>query len=68
MALNPRKGLKDLLARRNKGLSFKEALKFQPPTSLPPPITSLLPIPNLKKKRKEQEMKEGKVVHQETKK
>ena len=68
MSLNPRKCLKDLLTRRNKRLSSKEALKFQPPTSLPPPVTSLLPIPNLKKKRKEQEMKEGKVVHQETKK
>ena len=50
MSLNLRKGLKDLLTRRNKGLSSKEALKFQPPSSLPPPITSLLPIPNLKKK------------------
>ena len=28
MSLNPRKGLKDLLLRRNKRLSFKEALKF----------------------------------------
>ena len=68
MSLNPRKCLKDLLARRNKWLSSKEALKFQPPSPLPPPVTSLLPIPNLKKKRKEQEMKEGKVVRQETKK
>ena len=38
-----------------------------PPPPLPPTI-DLLPIPNLKKKRKEQEMEEGEVVHRETKK
>ena len=57
IALNPRKGLKDLLAERNKGPSSKEALKSQLPSSLPPPpplpTTSLLLIPNLKNKRKE---------------
>ena len=65
-SLNLRKGLKDLLARKTKGSSSKEAPKSQLPSSLPPPVTSLLPIPNLKKKRKEQEMNEGKVVRQET--
>ena len=71
MSLNLRKGLKDLIAGRNKGSSSKEAPKSQPPSSLPPPsvpVTGLLPIPNLKKKRKEQEMEEGEVVCQETKK
>ena len=65
MAFNPRKGMKDLLSGRNKGSSFIEALKSQPLSTLPPllsPTTSLLPIPNLKKKRKEQEVKEGEVV------
>ena len=51
----------------NKGSFSKEASKFQPPSSLPPPVTGLLPIPNLKKKRKEQEVEEG-VVRQEAKK
>ena len=56
MALNPRKCLKDLLARRNKGSSSKETLKSQPLPTLPPPLpstTDLHPIPNLKKKMKE---------------
>ena len=35
MSLNPRKGLKDLLARRNKGSSSKEAPKSQPPRLFP---------------------------------
>ena len=66
MALNPRKGLKDLLAGRFKGSSSKKALKSKPlPTIPPPPPTiGLLPMPNLKKKRKEQEMEEGEVVRQ----
>ena len=64
MALNPRKGLRDLMAGRNKGSSSKEAPKSQLPPSLPlpPPLSTttagLLPIPNLKKKRKEQEVEE----------
>ena len=55
IALNPRKGLKDLLTGRNKGSSSKEALKSQPLPTLPPSISSvdLLLMPNLKKKRKE---------------
>ena len=67
MALNPRKGLKDILARRNKGSSSKEALKTQLSPSLPlPPLPSLfglLPNPNLqKKKRKEKDIEEGEIV------
>ena len=58
MALNPRKGLRDLMARRNKGSSSKEVPKSQVPANLTPHLSpptttlSLLPIPNLKKKRK----------------
>ena len=67
MALNPRKGLK--------GLASKDALKFQPLPALPPspfpPAVSLLPIPYLKKKRKEKEKEiteEGEVIlHEEPK-
>ena len=74
MSLNSRKGLKDLLKGRHVGSSSKETPKSQPPPSLPPLpplVTGLIAIPNLKKKRKEQEvqeLKEGEVVHQETKK
>ena len=70
MALNLRKGLKDLMARRNKGSTSKEVPMSQIPRSLPPPPLlpttdlGLLPIPNLKKKRKEQELEEGEVVPQ----
>ena len=56
MALNPRKGLRDLMVERNKGSSLKDIPKSQVPPSLPPPPTTnlgLLPIPNFKKKRKE---------------
>jgi len=70
MTLNPRIGLKDLLAGKNKGSSSKAAPKSQPLPSLPPPppfpttTVDLLPIANLKKKRKEQEVEEGEVVYQ----
>ena len=70
MALNQRKGLRDLMAGRNKGSTSKEVPKSQIPPNLlpppPPPITdlSLLPTHNLKKKRKDQELKEGEVVSQ----
>jgi len=37
MALNPRKGLKDLLAGRIKGSSSKKALKSKPLPTIPPP-------------------------------
>ena len=68
MALNPRKGLRDLMARRNKGSSSKEVPKSQAPANLPPPLPppittlGLLLIPNLKKKMKEQEVEEGEMV------
>ena len=68
MALNLRRGLKDLIAGRNKGSSSKEVPKSQVVDNLPPspphPITSLglIPLPNLKKKRKEQELEDGEVV------
>ena len=70
MALNRRKGLRDLMVRRNKGSSSKEVPKSKVPANLPPlplpptTILGLLPIPNLKKKRKEQEMEEGEMVPQ----
>ena len=68
MALNLRKGRKDLLSGRNKGSSSREALKSQAlltlPLPSPPTIVGLLLIPNLKKKMKEQEMEEGEVVPQ----
>ena len=67
MALNPRRGLKDLVAGRNKGSSSKEASKTQLPPN--PPILSLpsslglLPDPNLqKKKRKEKDIEEGEIA------
>ena len=64
MALNSRKGLKDLVARRNNGSSSKEAPKTQLPPNPPlPPLPSplgLLPDPNLqKKKRKEKDIEGG---------
>ena len=68
MALNQRRGLKDLVAGRNKGSSFKEAPKTQLlahlPLPPPPPITTvgLLPYLDLKKKRKVQEVEKGEVV------
>ena len=71
MALNPRRGLKDLVVRRNKRSSYKEVRKSQATGKLPPPPPSppttflgLIPLPNLKKKRKEQDLEEGEVVPQ----
>ena len=66
MALNPRKGFKDLMAGR-KGSSSKDAPKTQLPPNLPlpslPSPLSLHPDPNLqKKKRKEKEIKEGEIA------
>ena len=65
-----KKGLKDLMAARNKGLTLKEVPQSQVPPTLPPspplPPTDLIlhAIPNLKKKRPVQELKEGKVAPQ----
>ena len=60
-----RPGLKGLLASKNKGGSSKEAPKTQPPVILPPyPPTDLglLAMPNLKKRRPDHELEEGKLV------
>ena len=68
MTLNPRKGLKELFAGRNKWLPFKDVPKSQSFPALPPPpppTLNLLPMPNLKKKRKEREgAEEGELVPQ----
>ena len=66
MVLKPRKGLKDILTRRNKGSSSKEAPKIQLPPNLPPPPLpsplGLHPNPNLqRKKRKEKDVEEGEI-------
>ena len=60
-----RPGLKGLLASRNKGGSSKEAPKTQPPVIPPPPLPTdlgLLAMPNLKKRRPDQELEEGELV------
>ena len=71
MALNwGNKSLRDLMATRNKGPSSQEAPKSQVAPTLPLP--RLLPLtdlglhalPNLKKKRPVQELKEGEVASQ----
>ena len=67
MDLKPRTSLKGLLANRNKGSSSKEVPKTQVPSSLPPPpfpvtAVGLLPNPDLKRKRKVQEMERGEVI------
>ena len=66
MALNPRRGLKDLVAGR-KGSSSKDAPQTQLPPNPPlPPLSSPLslhPDPNLqRKKRKGKDIKEGEIV------
>ena len=66
MALNRKKGLRDLFVDRAKGSTPKDASGFHPPLSLPPlppPTVNLFAIANLKKKRKEKELaKEGRGV------
>ena len=60
-----RPGLKGLLSSRNKGGSSKEAPKTQPPVIPPPPPPTdldLLVMPNLKKRRPDQEVEEGVLV------
>ena len=64
------KGLRELMTIRNKVSTLKEAPKSQVPATLPPhpllPLTDLglHTIPNLKKKRPVQELKEGEVALQ----
>ena len=72
MALNLRKGLKDILVGRNKGSSSKETPKTQLPPNLPPPLLpsplGILSNPNLqKKKRKEKDIEEGKMPSKDPK-
>ena len=68
MDINLRRGLKGLLAGTSKGASSKEVPKSQVPTNVPPlpplPVTTveLLPCPDLKKKRKVQELEKGEMV------
>ena len=71
MALNQgNKGLKELIATRNRGLTSKEVPLSQVPPTLPPfpplPLTDLRlhAIPNLKKKRLVQELEKGEVAPQ----
>ena len=64
------KGLRDLIAARNKGSTSKEVPKsqvpptFPPPPPLPPTDLRLNAIPNLKKKRPMQVLEEGEVAPQ----
>ena len=65
--MKQRTNLKGLLANRNKGLASKEVPKTQVPPNLPSPplpmtVVGLLPNPDLKKKRKVQEVEEGEVI------
>ena len=61
MVLNRKKGLKELLVERNNGTLGSQPLLALPLSSFP--TVSLLPIPNLKRKRKEKEIaEEGEVV------
>ena len=60
-----RPGLKSLLASRNKGGSSKEAPKTQPPAIPVPPLPTelgLLAMPNLKKRRPDQDVEEGELI------
>ena len=66
MALNRKKGLKELFVERNKGTLRPQPLHTLLPPPPPPTVDLLpIPIPNLKKKRKEKEIvEEGEVVSQ----
>ena len=68
MALNKKKGLRELLEDRAKRSVPKDASGSQPHLALPPPpppTVHSFAITNLKKKRKEQELvKEGELVFQ----
>ena len=67
MDLKQRTNLKGLLASRNKESASKKVPKTQVPLNLPPPplpvtTVGLLPNPDLKRKRKVQEVEEGEVI------
>ena len=68
MDLNLRRSLKSLVAGRNKRSSSKDIPKSQTPANLPPPpfplvtTVGLFPCPDLKRKRKVQDMEKGEVV------
>ena len=67
MDLKQRTSLNGLLANRNKGSASKDVPKTQVPPSLPPlpllvTMVGLLLNPELKRKRKVQEVKEGEVI------
>ena len=68
MALNRKKGLRELLADRAKGPMPKYTSGSQRPLALPPsppPTVNQFVVANLKKKRKEKEVaKEGELVPQ----
>ena len=70
--LKPRSGLRGLLSNRNKGQSSKDAPKEQVLAKLPPPpLPSIDPtlqlLPNLRRKRPVEELKEGEVGPQKAK-
>ena len=65
MDAKKRPGLKSLLTSRNKGGSSKEAPKTQPPAIPVPPLPTelgLLAMPNLKKRRPDQDVEEGELI------
>ena len=68
IALNQRKSLRDLIAKRNKGSSLKEAPKSQVPPTIPfpPPLPhtdlGLNVMKDLKKKRPVQDLEKGEVA------
>ena len=65
---NKKTRLRDFLKNKRVGLQGTSGSKPLPTLPLPPPPPTtelgLLPIPNLKKKRKDQELEEGEVVPQ----
>ena len=67
MDLKQRTSLKGLMVKKNKGTTSKDVPKTQVPPSLPlPPLpvtaVGLLPNPDLKRKRKVQEVEKGEMI------
>ena len=63
MALNPKRGLKDLVARRNKRFIIQGGPKDPASSQSSPSLLGLHPDPNLqRKKRKEKEIEEGEIA------